>query len=128
MTDNQITLAYNIIIIVLALLIYVISTQWREEKNMRRWYQSRYYEEPRVHHYKKKSSWKLWIICILILASAAACTKEDQLQPEQKTCYQCIVTVKGIRKGIDTCVLDVRQLDFKNQAGISLPWVCYEKN
>ncbi len=127
MTDNQITLAYNIIIIVLALLIYVLATQHREEKNRRRWYQSRYYSEPRVHHYKKKGSWKFWIICILILASAS-CTKEDQLQPEQKKCYQCTVTVNGIRKGIDTCVVDVRQLDFKNEAGISLPWACYEKN
>jgi len=67
------------------------------------------------------------IIILIINLGLTACTKEDIPQPE-KSCYTCQVITPGIKKSIDTCVAYGTYPDFKNSAGISLPWSCVRKN
>ncbi len=126
MNNELLTIATHIMLICCFVLLYAAVRAYFSEKDRRQFYEKRYYSEPRVYHYKKKKGfWLFRILILIIVPFQMACTKEEE--PSVLRCYSCEVNSPGIKKAFDTCLVDIRELDLRNSAGIGLPWVCRDK-
>lgn len=66
---------------------------------------------------------KKLLTILIINLGLISCQKEVSEYPKPQ-CYVCVVNIPGVQANFDTCMVNIRDLDMRNENGVGLPWKC----